>query len=889
MSYIKFNINYDANLGEELYVCASFKESFNIEPEEAMKMSYQNGAWTISLEINVSGIFHYCYIVKKANNVIRKEWGNPRVIYIAKAKNFTINDRWKDEPQHSYLFTSPFVKSIFLHKTTDKATRYPQNSVVINVICPYAKRDEHLVISGSGDYLGNWDITKAKPLNYIGDGAWQTILDSKYMPNQSEYKLVIVNSKSNEATYWEYGDNRMVTIEDADINNHVQVEMSLIFNYPSFAFKGSGTSIPVFSLRSNDSFGIGDFNDLKLMIDWAEMTNQQMIQVLPINDTTTTKTWFDSYPYNAISSYALHPMYLGLSKLPLKNKKQLKALIEEARELNKLQFLDYEKVFKLKDKYTRILFEEQKDIVLQSNEFKEFYQNNISWLFPYSIYCYLRDKYNTAHFPNWGENATYDEDKLTTLLNNNSEAKKSFDYYCFLQFLLDKQLKEATQYAHSKGVTLKGDIPIGINRDSIEAWTAPHLFNMDTQTGAPPDDFSVYGQNWGFPTYNWEAMEKENFNWWRKRFQKMADYFDAYRIDHILGFFRIWEIPTHSVQGLLGHFSPAMPYSANDIRTMGISFDEDRMTKPFIHEESLHDIFGTHALEVQEKYIEITEWKRFKLKEEFDTQIKIRNYFHNKHDNKSNIIRNGLYQLCNEVLFVRDKTNRNLFHPRIAAYSTYSYKHLQEHERWAFDSMYEDFFYHRHNQFWQQQAMSKLPPLISSTNMLCCGEDLGMVPSCVPDVMNELKILSLEIERMPKSTQVEFAELNHLPYLSVSTTSTHDMSPIRLWWTEDRDVTQRYYNHVLQHDGEAPAECSPKLCMEIVNHHLQSSAMWVIVPWQDWISISGKLSHNNPEDERINIPSEPNHYWRWRMHITLENMIKQSELNAIMQNISKRR
>lgn len=888
MSKVKFNLDYSTSFGEELYLCASTNNLLNHELHEEIKMQYQNKRWTLSIELDNSCTFRYHYLVKRDNKVINKEWGLPRILNITKAKDFTVNDRWIDEPQHSYLFTSPFIKSIFAHEENNKATRYPKNSVVINVVCPYANRDEHVVISGESNYLGNWDIAKSKPLKYVGDAVWQVIIDTKHIPQQSDFKLVIVSSKTNEPQYWECGPNRVLEVSDADLNNHVQVEMAIMFKHDSFIFRGSGTSIPVFSLRSNDSFGIGDFNDLKKMVDWADMTGQHMIQLLPINDTTTTKTWFDSYPYNAISSYALHPMYLGLSKHPLKNKTQQKIFNKEAKELNKLQFLDYEKVFILKDKYTRILFEEQKQSVLSSDEFKTFYKDNSSWLFPYSTFCYLRDKHHTAHFPHWGKNAMYDEDELKHLIESDVDAKESFNYYCFIQFLLDKQLKEAILYAHSKSITLKGDIPIGINRDSIDAWTTPHLFNMDTQTGAPPDDFSIYGQNWGFPTYNWSAMEEDNFNWWIKRFQKMADYFDAYRIDHILGFFRIWEIPTSSVQGLLGQFSPALPYTASEIVTLGIPFDEENMTKPFIHEEFLHDIFGVHTMEVMRKYIEVSEWKRFRLKDEYNTQIKIRNHFHNKNDAKSAMIRDGLYQLCNEVLFVRDSTNNNLFHPRITAHNTYSYKYLSEHAKWSFDNLYEDFFYHRHNQFWREQAMAKLPHLISSTQMLCCGEDLGMVPSCVPNVMNDLKILSLEIERMPKSTNVEFTKLDSLPYLSVSTTSTHDMAPIRLWWMEDRDVTQRYYNNVLQHAGIAPRVCNSELCEDIINRHLLSSAMWAIIPWQDWLSISEDLVHPNPSDERINMPSEANHYWKWRMHITLEELIKQNEFNDRLKVICKR-
>ena len=147
--------------------------------------------------------------------------------------------------------------------------------------------------------------------------------------------------------------------------------------------------------------------------------------------------------------------------------------------------------------------------------------------------------------------------------------------YYFIQFHLHLQLLEATNYARANGVVLKGDIPIGISRNSVEAWTEPHYFNLNGQAGAPPDDFSVNGQNWGFPTYNWEVMEQDDYSWWMKRFRKMSEYFDAYRIDHILGFFRIWEIPMHAVHGLLGQFVPSLPMSREEIESYGLPFREE--------------------------------------------------------------------------------------------------------------------------------------------------------------------------------------------------------------------------------------------------------------------------------------------------------------------------
>ncbi len=228
--------------------------------------------------------------------------------------------------------------------------------------------------------------------------------------------------------------------------------------------------------------------------------------------------------------------------------------------------------------------------------------------------------------------------------------------------IISRQLREVRDYAHSRGVVLKGDIPIGVSRTSVDAWVYPSLFNMDSSAGAPPDDFSVMGQLWGFPTYNWQKMSEDGYAWWRARFEKMAEYFDAYRIDHILGFFRIWEIPLDAVNALLGRFNPALPYTEQEIAGYGFRFDRSRHTA---------DISVT--------------------------------------DN---------------VLFVEDSRRSGVYHPRISAQSTSLYRELPEEQKRAYDNLYNDFFYRRHDAFWQHEAMMKLPPLIDSTQMLVCGEDL---------------------------------------------------------------------------------------------------------------------------------------------------------------------
>ena len=890
---IKFNIEYYTRWGQQVCICGSIPELGKGDENKALELSTADGHnWGAQITLKKTKAIEYYYFIREGETTVRREWGKCRMLKTGNKKAFSIKDYWKDKPAHQYLYSSVFIESVFAHKKNDSTSTYKNGNILLNVLCPYVEKNMQLVISGESEELGNWDLAKALPLTYVGEGEWEIVLDADKIHPPTDYKFVIIDASTKKAIRWEDGDNRILNFpnfQKEEKDEVMYIEMAISFRYAYYVWKGCGVAIPVFSLRSDESYGIGDFNDLKKMIDWAATTGQHIVQLLPINDTTTTKTWRDSYPYSAISVFALHPIYLGLNDFPLKDSQKQAAYLSEAKKLNDLKSVDYEKALHLKLKYCRDLFDQEVENILNSAAYIAFCKENESWLFPYCCFCYLRDKNNTTHFEEWGEFAHYDKAQLRHMLKKDKTAKQETDFYGFMQYLLHCQLSEVKEYAHKKGVALKGDIPIGVNRHSVDVWTNPELFNLDAQMGAPPDAFSVFGQNWGFPTYNWHAMEKENYAWWKRRFQKMAYYFDAYRIDHILGFFRIWEIPIDAVQGLLGQFSPALPYTPEELVAAGIPFDEERMVKPFINENFLPVLFGTYTKEVIRLYLDSIEKERYQLKPFCNTQVKIKNLFKDKTDVKNNRIRKGLMELCTEVLFVKDRMEQNKFHPRIAAQFTYSYRYLDDSVKQAFNRLYDDFFYNKHNEFWREQAMKKLPPLISTTSMMACGEDLGMVPQCVPTVMQELQILSLEIQRMPKTPFVLFADLSRLPYLSVCTTSTHDMSPIRAWWEENKELTQYYYNHVLGHEGEAPDECTPQLCREILELHLQSSSLWVIIPWQDWMTIDGNLRYPDPYAERINIPANPKHYWRYRMHIPLDNLLKEDHLNTVIKEMARRK
>lgn len=585
---------------------------------------------------------------------------------------------------------------------------------------------------------------------------------------------------------------------------------------PGHLWKGAGTAVPVFSLRSESSFGVGEFHDLKLLVDWAAATGQKIIQLLPVNDTTMTGTKEDSYPYNANSSFALHPQFMYLPEAGVEEDGEYLRL---RTELNSLPAVDYERVNREKHRMLRKAFERKGAGTMRTKAYRAFVSENEDWLMPYAAFCVLRDEFGTADFSLWKTDgmdfSVYDKAAVDKYVSGH---RKEAGYYCYIQYHLYLQLSEARDYARSKGIVFKGDLPIGVSRTSADAWVNRHLFNLDSQAGAPPDSFSADGQNWGFPTYNWDEMAKDGYAWWRSRLRTMSRYFDAFRIDHILGFFRIWEIPVPEKSGLMGHFSPALPYSAGELAQMG--FEPEAVRKSPSPERSA------------------------------------------------------------DVLFIEDPHRKGWWYPRIAAHSTSAYSGLNDCMKQVFNRLYDDFFYHRHNAFWKESAMRKLPALLSETGMLACGEDLGMIPGCVPEVMSEYHILSLEIQRMPKSAGQAFADTAHYPYYSVCTTSTHDMNPLRAWWNEDRQVTERFWHEVLHGTGETPRDCTPEICENIVRMHLYSPSMLTVLPLQDWLSVDGALRFPDPEAERINVPAIPRYYWRYRMHLTLENLLSQDGFNS---------
>lgn len=883
---ISFVINYHTDWGESLYICGNIPELGNGDDHKAVEMELVSpDTWKLSVELkHAPGDFDYRFIVKAPERAWKFEWGAPHRFVSGKGiTEYSIYDSWHDLPYDKPFYSSAFVKGMLRRPHRDEPLKALPGTICFRVEAPVITPDECLAIVGEGDALGNWDASKAIRMNDAHFPLWEVNIPFVGLKIPFDYKFVIINKVTGEVAGWDQCSNRIFGIVPEISSEQIVID-GMRFANPKENWKGAGTAIPVFSIRSEEDFGVGDFVDIKKMVDWCVETGQKILQVLPVNDTMMTKTWIDSYPYKANSTFALHPMYIRLEEVGLlKDDGRREYFRNLGRELNELAEIDYERVNNGKQEYLREIYAEQGEAVRSSEEYAKFMDHNEYWLKPYAAWSVLRDLYNSPDNNLWGEYAEYDDAKIDRFVTEHAE---EIGFYYFVQYHLDRQLRAVRDYAHSRGVVLKGDIPIGISRFSADAWKSPRLFNMNTQAGAPPDDFSVMGQNWGFPTYNWDEMARDGFQWWKDRFRKMAEYFDAYRIDHILGFFRIWEIPMDAVHGLLGYFNPALPYSPNELREKyDFWINTEIQTHPLILEWMLDEMLGGEKEEFKARYLDHVGGDRFVLKQFVDTQRKVEEHFAGKEKSeRDHLFENVLMGIIDNVLFIEDPYHRGHYHPRISAQFSYQYRMLNDYERWCFNRLYNDFFYHRHNDFWYGKAMWKLPPLLDSTSMLTCAEDLGMIPDCVPAVMSQLEILTLEIERMPKDPALEFGDTWRYPYYSVCTTSTHDMSGIRAWWESDHGLAERFFHHILGEHGETPFFAEPWICDKIVDLQLKSPSMLCILPLQDWLSTDGELRRQSPADEQINEPANPKHYWRYRMHLSMEDLMKADQFNAAMRS-----
>jgi 4-alpha-glucanotransferase len=882
---LHFQIHYVTIPGEQVFLKVCIPPDG--EPVFYPLNYVREGFWEIELDYPTEfPFFQYAYVIRDGQNLMKRDEGLfLRTCY--HRSNFSdfchIRDFWMDKghPENAF-FTDAFSNTV-LPTTEHFLPIVPKRSnyqITFHIRVPYPYQDARLLVLGNHENLGNWNPEFGLKLSNEKDkNEWIGTLSCEIFPQGLVYKYAWL--LPNNQIIFESGENRYLG-NFFSISSPSNIRLHDIrFNYPDPYWRGAGVAVPVFSLRSRQGLGVGEFNDLRLFADWASESGFKMIQILPINDTCSSQTWTDSYPYAAISVFALHPLYLHIESISGWEKSiSFEEIAKIKKELNSYEVVDYEKVLTHKLTITNRIFEDQWELLTRQPDYKSFYDENKEWLEPYALFSFFRDKFQTVDFNLWGSYRIYNKKFLEDFLNREHEDFRKIAFFFFLQFHLDKQLSDASQYAKSKGVILKGDLPIGIFKHSTDAWITPDLFNMEGQAGAPPDPFSETGQNWGFPTYNWSEMARDGYKWWKNRMVLLAKYFGAYRIDHILGFFRIWEIPANQVDGLMGVFNPSIPLKLTDFEAWGISFDERRFCQPYLPFVLLKSLFGPDTKEVINTFFEELESSFFRFKSSLSCQKDLETFLSTSEGTQYLRHKHSLFQLICEVLFIRDKQIPHAYHPRIHLMDTRSFKDLNIELRDSIQKIHDYYFYQMQEEFWRQKALEKLPAIKESTNMLICGEDLGMVPACVSGVMRTLGILSLEIQRMSKNPMTEFLQEKDIPFLSVVSPSTHDMAPIRAWWEEtDRAQIQRFYEYELGGSGEAPRSCTPDLVEKVFNLHLNWPSLWAVFPIQDILGMEPALLNPNPAMERINVPANPKNYWQYRVHLPLEQLLEKTDFS----------
>jgi len=883
---LTFKLRFHTKYGQSLWLVGDHEMLGDGRVERAIPLQYFNEEfWQVTVVLPLSLAkaveIRYNYVLREVDGYAIQDRGDGRAINPAAftQAGVLIIDAWNSEGFFENAFyTEPFQQVLLKPNHTEVQAPAPSAAThTFKVKAPLLGKGQTLCLLGDAAALGNWDTTRPLLLDRVaGEDFLSVRVDLSHQSFPIAYKYGVYNVEKNLFVGHEAGDNRI--LHDAPAPGKYTIVNDGFAVLPANTWKGAGVAIPVFSLRSENSFGVGEFEDLKALADWGAQAGLKLIQILPVNDTTATHSWTDSYPYAAISAFALHPLYLSLGAVAnAKNKKLLATLEPERRQLNALATVDYEAVMRAKLGFIRQIFPSQKAATFRSRDYLEFFAEHRHWLEPYAAFCHLRDHYGTPDFNQWPAHHRYQASELNALATENSPAQDDIALQYFIQFHLHRQLKGAAEHAHQRGIILKGDIAIGVYRHGADVWCEPEQFHTDTQAGAPPDAFAAKGQNWGFPTYHWPRMQEDGYAWWKRRFAQMSCYFDAFRIDHVLGFFRIWTIPAQAVEGILGCFVPAIPMEADEFSARGIVLDRQRFSRPFITDAVLAEIFGDDTGIVHRDFLDASAGGVYSLKSRFATQRQVENHFAALEKNERNTkLKIGLFDLISNVILFEVGGK---FHFRFGMEQTTSFKYLPPETQTSLKALYVDYFFRRQDDFWMKEAMQKLPALKRATNMLVCGEDLGFVPACVPEAMRQLGLLSLEVQRMPKELNREFSRPADAPYLSVVTPSSHDMSTIRGWWEEDRALTQKFFNQELGLPGEAPREAGPRIVQAVIRQHLASPAMWSIFQWQDLLGMDENLRRMDVAAERINVPAIPNYYWRYRMHLTLEKLQRADAFN----------
>lgn len=660
---------------------------------------------------------------------------------------------------------------------------------------------------------------------------------------------------------------------------------------PNLPHPLTGVAIPVSALRTNESCAVGEFLDLIPFADFCKKTRMGIIQLLPVNDTGT-----ESSPYSALSAFALHPLHVRLEKIP--GAKQFAAdIIQLKSSLNDERRFNYTKIREAKLTILQKIFDSQEEAILKDKDLETWIAAN-PWVREYAVFMNLKRRNFDASWKEWDKmrNPSYAD----ILERWDSPARKSAHiFFAWIQMQLDLQFLEASSYCKKSGILLKGDIPILMNEDSCDAWAHPEFFRDDLRAGSPPDGMNPQGQNWGFPIYNWDNLETDGFKWWKNRVSHCARYYDAYRIDHILGFFRIWSIPSGECTGYLGWTTPHAPITEAELAERGFSGDRLRwLSEPHVptravEEVNNYDYLGSHGI-MQKLLKRIGSEELWLFKDTIKGEKDIWNA------DISEPIKGVLAAAWKNRLFQRTGRNEKgkaLFAPLWAYKDTTAWASLNDGEKRSIETLIEA-KRQESEALWKEQAEKLLGLIASQTSMVACAEDLGSIPDCVPETLHKLGILGLKVirwERVWNEYGKPFKDIGSYPELSVATTSVHDSSTLRQWWEGENGGAElmEYFN---PEQGGKPAgtkqawqkNYTPETARWLIGELSKTSSLLYILPIQDYLDMTEDLRSPNAEEDRVNVPGTVTGFnWTYRLPHTIETLMKHKGLIEAMHCASR--
>lgn len=671
----------------------------------------------------------------------------------------------------------------------------------------------------------------------------------------------------------------------------------------------TGISIPLGAIATKKNTVIGEFSVLPDFAKFCKNAGIEVIQLLPVNDTGT-----QSSPYSGLSAFALHPIYVDLKALPefeaiyssdKKFAKKYDSFVKENPYDGKSRY-KYDAILNKKDELLREIYKttEIAKTGEATEELSKWIKKN-PWIVNYAVYKNLKYKYMQASWKSWDEkDKNLSEKEIKSRWTKKSEQKENL-FYAWTQMRANEQFKKASDAVKKSGILLKGDMPILMNEDSCDAWALPNIFNQNLRAGSPVDGENPSGQNWGFPTYNWKYLKENDYSWWKDRLKNAEQYYSAYRLDHILGFFRIWAIPTRDTTAVLGHTDPYVPIKRDEFHNAGFADDRIRwLSQPHIPTGAVENITWNHesATKIMEKFcdrIGNEELWLFKESVQGDKDIYESDLSAFCQGDAEGRVKDILARFWKDRAFI--EITENNFVPLWTHPETTAWKSLSLDEQNRLNQLIDN-AERKENELWETQSDEILSALTNSVNMIPCGEDLGANLSCLPGVMAKNKILSLRVYRWsrkwnekPEQPYVPFAEL---PKLSVCTSSVHDSSTLRQWWSEDKNGVSLFvktypkFFGIEDWDNEAKNRVaeepySPEKGLAFLTALASANSDFCIHPFQDFLSTDKKYWLEKEDDERINIPGTVSEFnWTYRIPCLLEEIAKDENLIANIKKIA---